>query len=132
MPRSIFLSSLLLPACLLASVVASAGKPAVTPQGVADLADAEYVPRIVDVRSPEEFAAGHVPGAVNIPHERIAEHLDELRGAGWVLVYCRSGRRATLAEQSLAEAGIDVRQMQGSWQAWEAAGLPVEAAAVQP
>jgi len=84
---------------------------------------------ILDVRTPEEFAAGHVPGAVNIPHTQIAEHLDEVRKAGDVdvVVYCRSGRRAGSAERVLRENGFDkLLHLQGDMLDWMAKGRPVE------
>ncbi len=63
---------------------------------------------IVDVRTAEEFAEGHFPGAINIPHEDIIkgirEHNVQKRQA--VLLYCRSGNRSGQAESSLQSAGF--------------------------
>lgn len=62
---------------------------------------------IVDVRRPDEFAAGHIPGAVNVPNEEIADAppaaLPDLRQK--LLVYCRSGRRSKEAAQKLFDLG---------------------------
>jgi rhodanese-related sulfurtransferase len=84
---------------------------------------------ILDVRTAEEYHAGHVPGAVNIPHEEVAAalpHLEPFRDRE-VVVYCRSGRRAALALEVLRKAGFaDLEHMEGDMQGWDAAGLPVE------
>lgn len=116
----------LLLACLL-PVAALAGRPDVSPAVVAELRERADAPLLLDVRTPEEFAAGHVAGAVNIPHDQLAARLSEVEAADrpWVLVYCRSGRKATSAEAVLAKAGVEVRQMEGSWLRWEAEGRPV-------
>lgn len=117
--RLVFLLAAALPA------LALAGRPDVEPAAVAELARRADAPLILDVRTPAEFAAGHVPGAVLIPHDQLAARLDEIGRDRWVLVYCRSGRRAEAAEKVLAGAGIEVRQIAGSWQRWEAEGRPV-------
>lgn len=61
----------------------------------------------IDVRTAEEFAAGHVPGAINIPHERIASGITrlELDKNQPIYLYCRSGRRAGIAMDDLRELG---------------------------
>jgi len=86
-------------------------------------------PAILDVRTPEEFAAGHIPGAINIPHTeigaRIAE-IDSLRDRE-VVVHCRSGRRAMLAEEILSRAGFSgIRMLDGHIVRWKEDGYPVE------
>ncbi|HQZ30987.1 MAG TPA: rhodanese-like domain-containing protein [Arenimonas sp.] len=112
-------------------MAALAGKPAVSPAAVEEVSRRADAPLLLDVRSPEEFAAGHVPGAVNIPHDQVAGRLSELDGRRWVLVYCQSGRRAGIAEGVLAQAGFDVRQVDGSWARWKAEGRPVQAPAAE-
>ena len=116
----------LLLACLL-PIAALAGRPDVAPAAVAEITARPDAPLLLDVRSPGEFAAGHVAGAVNIPHDQLASRLAEVEAADrpWVLVYCRSGKRATSAEEVLAKAGVEVRQIEGSWLRWEAEGRPV-------
>lgn len=104
-----------------------AGRPDVAPAAVGEIAARPDAPLLLDVRSPEEFDAGHVAGAVNIPHDQLAARLAEVEAADrpWVLVYCRSGKRASSAEDVLAQAGVEVRQIEGSWLRWEAEGRPV-------
>ena len=116
--------SLLLAAALLPSL-ALAGRPAVSPAAVPELLARPDAPRLLDVRTPEEFAQGHLPGAVLIPHDQLEARLAEIEGKPWVLVYCRSGARATKAQAVLEKAGIEVRQVEGSWQRWQAEGRPV-------
>lgn len=83
---------------------------------------------VLDVRTPEEFAAGHVENALNIPHDRLAERLPEIQkfATAPVVVYCKSGRRAGLATELLAEAGFtNLRHLTGDMDGWIAAGYPV-------
>jgi len=62
---------------------------------------------VIDVRTPAEFASGHVPGARNIPHDEVGRRLAEIGSADApVLLYCRSGRRSALAAQTLRERGF--------------------------
>jgi rhodanese-related sulfurtransferase len=84
---------------------------------------------ILDVRTPEEFAAGHVPGARNVPYDALAGRLGELAIApgSEIVVHCQSGVRAAKAERVLADAGYtNVRDLDGHWKAWSEAGLPTE------
>lgn len=64
---------------------------------------------VIDVRTPAEYAAGHVAGAVNIPYDQIAQKIVALPGANKdtaILVYCRSGRRSAIARQALERQGF--------------------------
>lgn len=112
-------------ALLCAAAPVAASRPDVAPAAVAELARRDDAPLVLDVRTPEEYAAGHVPGAVLIPHDQLADRLSELDRDRWVLVYCRSGRRADAAQSVLERAGFEVRQIEGSWLRWEAEGRPV-------
>ena len=83
---------------------------------------------IIDVRSVEEFNDGHIPGAINIPHNQIQEHLEQLLPLKeqQVVVYCRSGRRAALAEKAMMELGLkDVHHLEGDWLLWQEKSRPV-------
>ena len=119
-----FIPLSLFAAAALAPTLALAGRPAVSPAVVGELLERPDAPLLLDVRTPEEFAKGHLPGAVLIPHDQLASRLAELEGKPWVLVYCRSGARATQAQAVLEQAGIEVRQVQGSWLRWQAEGRP--------
>jgi phage shock protein E len=83
---------------------------------------------VVDVRSPEEFAAGHIPGAINIPHDRIATRAGELaanKSDGNLVLYCRSGRRVAMAVEILEKQGFSkLLHLEGDMPGWVAAGEP--------
>jgi rhodanese-related sulfurtransferase len=66
---------------------------------------ADKAPFVLDVRAPEEYVTGHVPGAVNIPHDQIAARLAEVPKDRDVVLYCRSGRRAAMAGEVLSGNG---------------------------
>jgi hydroxyacylglutathione hydrolase len=82
---------------------------------------------LVDVRNSSEFAAGHLPGAWNLPLGRLAERLDELPRDRPLVIHCQSGARAGVAAGLLASRGFtDVRHLAGDYAGWTAAGRPVE------
>ncbi len=81
---------------------------------------------LVDVRTPEEFAAGHLPNAINIPHEKVVGELAKLGIAkdAPLVLYCRSGRRSGVAEDALAGAGYRQLYNAGAYQTLLAAQPP--------
>lgn len=109
---------------------AAAATPLITPPELLErLGKKDDSLVVLDVRTPREFAAGHVPGALNIAHDELASRLAELAGARdkEVVLYCRSGRRSALAAETLRGAGFTkLRQLEGDYPAWEAAKQPVE------
>jgi len=83
---------------------------------------------ILDVREPEEFAYGHVPGAVNVPQADLASRIDELPRNRPILTICQSGSRSLRSAQFLRQQGFqDVVTVAGGTSAWRAAGRPVDA-----
>ena len=87
--------------------------------------------RVLDVREPDEFAAGHLPGAVNVPRGMLEFRIGELQpdGDAAILLYCKTSGRAALAALAMQEMGYTrVRSIAGGFDAWVAAGKPV----VQP
>ncbi|MGD8568619.1 MAG: metalloregulator ArsR/SmtB family transcription factor [Gammaproteobacteria bacterium] len=83
---------------------------------------------VIDVRPPEEYAAGHVPGAVNIPLDKLKSHLKELKTDKEIVAYCR-GPHCVLAfdaVQQLRKKGINARRLEDGYPEWKLAGLPVE------
>ena len=71
---------------------------------------------ILDVRTQEEFDQGHIPGAIQISHEEIAEQAEEVLTDKdqLILVYCRSGRRSKIAAEALVELGYtNIREFGG-------------------
>lgn len=76
---------------------------------------------ILDVRSPEEFAAGHVPGAVNVPYTYLPASISELKDAANkdIVIYCESGVRAERAASRLRENGFTrLLHLDGDMKAW--------------
>jgi molybdopterin-guanine dinucleotide biosynthesis protein A/rhodanese-related sulfurtransferase len=81
--------------------------------------------RLVDVRQPDEYAEGHVPGAVLIPLADVPERVDEFGGDGPVYVVCRSGGRSASAVTFLRAQGLDAINVAGGTMAWIEAGNAV-------
>jgi len=73
---------------------------------------------LVDVRTPGEFAAGSIPGAVNIPVDDLRDRLDELTGLD-VVVSCQVGQRGHIATQILKSHGVHVRNLDGGYLTWK-------------
>jgi phage shock protein E len=71
---------------------------------------------LVDVRTPEEFEAGHIDGAVNVPVDQVGAS-SAFDGQEQLVVYCRSGRRSAAAAQQLAGMGFEVLDL-GPMSAW--------------
>jgi phage shock protein E len=85
---------------------------------------------LVDVRSLEEFAAGHVPGAINIPLDQLSTRLTELRSQDEVVVYCLSGVRAAQAIDLLRGRDFKrVEHLTGDFADWQSSGGAVETSA---
>jgi rhodanese-related sulfurtransferase len=94
---------------------------------VHDLAEAiERGDPVVDVRSPEEYAAGHVRSAVLLPMQLVPSHLDDLRTPTPVYLICEVGARSWRVGQFLAEQGIASRNVDGGTAYWRELGWPVE------
>lgn len=72
---------------------------------------------VVDVRTPQEFAAGSIPGAVNVPLDELRSRLDELPG-GDLVVFCKVGLRGYLAGRILAQHGRGARNLDGGLRTW--------------
>lgn len=120
------LRSFVMLACTLAAAPALADD-AIAPRDLARALQDAAPPLVIDTRTPEEYAAGHVPGALLVPHDALDAHLARLDAARDrdIVLYCRSGRRSGLVEDQLRRLGFTrLRQLDGSWLAWDAAGLP--------
>jgi thioredoxin 1 len=73
---------------------------------------------VLDVRNPDEYASGHVPGAVLIPLPDLAARRDEIPDADPLYVICASGGRSLTAARALAAAGWSVRSVAGGTKGW--------------
>lgn len=83
--------------------------------------------QIVDVREPEEWAGGHIPGAIHIPLGQLAQATRKLDASRPVVTVCRSGNRSLTAVKVLNNAGFgDAKSMAGGMSAWVSAGHPVK------
>jgi rhodanese-related sulfurtransferase len=76
--------------------------------------------QLIDVRTPAEFSAGAIPGALNIPVQELQGRLDEVARDRPVVVYCRSGGRSGNAKRMLNAAGIEAVHDLGPMSAWPA------------
>jgi rhodanese-related sulfurtransferase len=83
----------------------------------------------IDCREPKEYKSGHIPGAINIPRGLLEFQIDQKitdKNAP-VVVYCKSGGRASLACCSIQRMGYkNVKNIDGGWNAWVKAGYPVD------
>ena len=127
------LRSLVVPAAFLALATgfSLAADPPLTPVSqqalIERLDDGPKAPIVLDVRTADEYVAGHVPGSVNIPHDQLASRLAEVPKDRDVVLYCRSGRRVQMAADVLAGSGYArLEHLQGDMPAWSNQGRPVE------
>ena len=88
---------------------------------------AERTAQVVDVREPDEWAEGHIDGAIHIPLGELGNRIGELDPTYPVITLCLAGVRSLYAADALLKAGFaDVASMAGGMVAWEEAGHPVE------
>ena len=80
--------------------------------------------RLIDVRTPKEYAEGHLAGAENIDVKAVdfAEHIKDIKGTA--AVYCRSGKRSLTAAEQLVKQGCMVYNLDGGILAWQKVGKP--------
>ena len=135
------LTALALVAVFLASSACAANPPAAA-EPAADsatnvntqISPAEYQSQLgvgadhilLDVRTPEEFASGHIPGAINIAVDQLPQRLSEVPQDRPVVVYCRSGSRSGQAAQILDRAGYAQIYDLGGIVTWAQQGFPVQ------
>ena len=79
---------------------------------------------VVDVRTPEEYAHGHIGGAINVPLDRIPVRATELP-PGQVIAVCSMGNRSRRGAEAFARAGRTAFSMRGGTKEWARAGLPI-------
>ena len=101
--------------------------PSIAPSELSERRASGSAPVVIDVRTPEEYAAGHIPGALNISFDQVAQRISEVEAPHGVALYCMVGPRARKGEAALLSAGYTpVLHLEGGLAAWQAAGLPVE------
>lgn len=110
---------------LIGSTVCMAEVTEISQAELAQLIKTNRAGLVLDVRSAEEYAEGHIPGAVNIPHDQLGIRLSEI-GTHWdkdVVLYCRSGKRAGVAAGILQSAGFSkLRHLTGDMLGWQSNG----------
>ncbi len=113
----------------MAEIAVGGGALSTLPEVTAEIARkiaGEGDTRLLDVRRTAEFVEGHMPGAINIAHTRLAARLEELPRGGRILVNCRSGARSARAAAFLQRRGFEVINLKGGMLAWEAIGAPIK------
>lgn len=101
--------------------------PSIAPRELQARRASGTAPIVIDVRSSEEYAGGHIPGALNIPLDQIAERISEVDTSQGVALYCMVGPRARKGEAALLASGYtSVLHLEGGLAAWQESGLPVE------
>lgn len=101
--------------------------PRVAPGDLLAALEREQAPLVLDIRTHQEFRAGHVPGAVNVPLQAVASFAASLADKDQPLVlYCETGVRARSARYDLREMGFThLTQLAGDMGGWRRSGLPV-------
>lgn len=114
---------------LLAAVPSAVYADSISAPDLSARLDGNDAPLVLDVRTKREYEAGHVPGALNVPHTELPARLPDLSaGKGEeIVVYCEVGGRADTAGDVLEEAGFtSVRALEGHMANWRAQGYPTE------
>jgi rhodanese-related sulfurtransferase len=95
------------------------------PPRVAELLEAGGA-ELIDVREPEEWRAGHVPGARHVQLVELTAEAETIDRERPVIFGCRSGNRSRMAAEAFRQSGYDAYNMAGGLQAWAEQGLPLE------
>ncbi len=104
-----------------------ASNPAVDEISLGELESRDPGTILIDVREPVEYAAGHVPGAVNLPQADLADRLEELPRDRPLLLICQGGYRSLRAAQFLKQMGFEqIASVTGGTAAWIEAGKPLD------
>lgn len=121
----IFSSRVLLTALLLLSGMACHAETSavgtITPAELSQRLKEPNPPIILDVRTRDEYSSGHIDTALNLPHDELERRLGEIPGnkVSEIVVYCRSGKRAKVAEDILVNKGYkNIKDLAGHWQGW--------------
>lgn len=81
--------------------------------------------RVLDVRNPDEYTGGHVPGAISIPLATVPDNVDAFRGDGPAYVICKVGGRSMSACAYLMDHGVEAINVAGGTDGWIQSGRPV-------
>jgi rhodanese-related sulfurtransferase len=100
--------------------------PSVDPAEAQARLGAQPKPFLLDVRNPDEYRAGHIPGATLIPLPELQGRSGELPKDGEIICVCQSGHRSSTATSQLVSAGFKAVSLTGGMNAWSRQGLPVK------
>jgi len=133
MPRfvTLLIAGLLVAACSSTTTNASAGSAPAALASTVSVSEAAALrddgASLLDVREPDEWAAGHIPGATLIPLGELPSRLGELERNAKIVVVCRSGNRSAEGRDILLGAGFPaVTSLDGGMKEWARAGMPVQ------
>ena len=83
--------------------------------------------QVVDVRGPDEWRRGHIPGAIHIPLAALPDRIAELNAAAPIVLHCKGGSRSAIASSFLQARGItNVSNLAGGYESWVKSGFEVE------
>ena len=95
----------------------------ISPEEVRELLDSEDPPRVVDIRSPDAFARGHIPGSENVPFHELTDRVDSFEGAERVVTVCPHGKASVQAANLITSyegaQGARVESMAGGLERWD-------------
>lgn len=120
---------LLPPLTLLAACGSAPDPDSITQEALLNRINGDDPPVILDVRTPAEYASGHVPGAYNLEDREVPNRIQELLQLKdrEIVVYCESGPRSRWVESYLKQQGFtNVKHLLGDMSSWRANGRPVE------
>ncbi len=104
----------------------SGGANAVTAEEAKTKMDSTESLYILDVRQPDEYRTGHIPGAKLIPLNELGRRINDLPKDQPILCVCASGSRSSVASSQLQSAGYNVFNLRGGMMGWMRAGYPVK------
>lgn len=106
-------------------MTATASDTSISPQQLRNFTGPDW--QFIDVRSASEFAAGHIPAAINIPMDEIESRIADLPTNAHIVLVCQAGTRAALTRDLLASYIPDLHVLAGGTDAWQTAGFPLVA-----
>ncbi len=121
--------SLLLSVILLSFGVAASGlkSEAISASSLQQSLDSQHPPLVVDIRSPDQYSSGHIPGSISIPVPLLNRNLETLKNSDDLVLYCNDSRLTRVAEGMLMRKKVDgFRHLGGGFNAWSDAELPIE------
>ena len=110
----------------LAKTILASDGSSITVQEAKQQLDNKSAPLLLDVRTPDEYRAGHAKQATSIPLDQLTNRLDELPKDRDILCICRSGGRSGRATGQLRKAGYQAINISGGMMAWQRAGFSVK------